>query len=105
MLSFRVCQFQFLWCWFFGLQGPRRFGVVYRDGNPRQEVAAATAHQQQRMRSVRHNLGLGCRNISQETLIPLDDCGEQHFLLRWFILRVGKYTKHKTSASVKWLIT
>lgn len=56
--------------------------MVYSDGHSRQEVAAAPAHQQQGMRSVGHHLGVGCRNISQETLIPLNDCGEGHLLLR-----------------------
>lgn len=82
ILSFGVCQFQSLWCWFFSLQAARRFGVVHCDGCSRQEVAATPAHQQQGMCSVRHDLGLGCRNISQETLILQDDLGEQHLVPR-----------------------
>lgn len=112
--SLRVCQFQSLRCGFFSLQGSRRFGAVHSHGGSRQEVAAAPAHQQQRVRSVRHDLGLGCRYISQETLIPLDDSGEQQLLLRWFVLPVCKYPNsavksmkymNQTSATAKRLIT
>lgn len=68
-LSFSVCQFQSLWCWFLRSLGACRFGLLHGHGHSWEDVAPASAHQQQRMCPVRQHLRIRCRYKSWETLI------------------------------------
>ena len=55
-LSLRLCQFLSLWRRLLGSLRAGRFGTVRGDRRPREEVASAPAHQQQRMGPVGQHL-------------------------------------------------